>query len=160
MRRGCRDGRDSLLIFVGRPSWLSTSRPVATPPIVIAVAKYSGLPTVGPSRRPDMRDDRFSGLTRAGREAAEGERGAHQLQKTPPRDRIADRLNLRRELVDKLLVKGRIVRVFVQRAPEASGWPWGSRRHRRHRHRHRWQVEQLVSDWMPYSATRRRPTAS
>ena len=31
-------------IFVGRPSWLSTSSPAATPPSVIAVAKNSGLP--------------------------------------------------------------------------------------------------------------------
>ena len=31
-------------ILVGRPSWLSTSSPVATPPSGIAVAKNSGLP--------------------------------------------------------------------------------------------------------------------
>ena len=36
-------------IFVGRPSWLSTNTPLATPPSDIAVAKNNGLPGISSS---------------------------------------------------------------------------------------------------------------
>ena len=36
-------------MFVGRPSWLSTSTPIASAPNGITVAKYNGLPSTMPS---------------------------------------------------------------------------------------------------------------
>ena len=53
----------------------------------------------------------FSGrLPRAGRDAGERQRRAHQLQERPARDRIGDRFDLRRKFVVQALLKGRIVR--------------------------------------------------
>ena len=47
----------------------------------------------------DVRDDLFRGLPGARADTREGDRRAHQLEERPPRDRIGDRLDLRRELV-------------------------------------------------------------
>ena len=48
---------------------------------------------------PDVWDDLLGGLARAGGHPGEPERGAHELEKGSPLNRIGDRFDLRRELV-------------------------------------------------------------
>ena len=111
---------------------------------------FLGLPHVG--------DDLLGGLPRAGGDAGERHRRAHQLEEGAPRDRIGDRFDLRRELVVQTFAKRGIVRELVERAPPLLAWQPRSRRgngsrtvptHVRAWHvrtgRHRWHVEQLVS---------------
>ena len=55
-------------------------------------------------RLPHVGDDRLGRLACARRQACQRQRGAHQLQERPALDRVADGLDLRRELDRKSVV--------------------------------------------------------
>ena len=97
--------RDSS-ILVGLPSWLSTSSPVATPAKRhgrreeerLAGHEVFGLPHVGTI---------FSAGCQVRADTSEGDRRARLSAEGPPRHRIRDRLDLRRELVVQTLAERR-----------------------------------------------------
>ena len=66
--------------FVGRPMWFSASSGMPTPPCGMAVAKNSGRPGMISSGCRTYGHELLVGLPRAGADAGQGQRGAHQLQ--------------------------------------------------------------------------------
>jgi len=100
---------------LGGPAFMAfDQQPVAAPPIVIRPSRNRAVFLERDLRLPDITERSSPPLSRAGRETAERQRRAHQLQKAPARDRIDDRFYLRRELVAEMIAKRRVVGVFVE----------------------------------------------
>ena len=77
---------------------------------------------------PDVRNDLFFRLPRAGADAGEGERRPHQLEELPPARRVVELRSLRRELTIDVLVEFRRVGQFVETAPIGAPFETGESR--------------------------------
>ncbi len=115
-RRGWRDGRDCPRSWSAGPSWLSTSRPVPTPSNGMAVAKNSGTPGTMYSGALTYGKIVSVGCLRAGADAGQRQRGAHQLEEGAP----AHRIEQLRRLIGKLLLEKGLELLGVGQLVEAA----------------------------------------
>ena len=125
-RPGWRDDRDCLRSWSAGLRGSRPAGPMATPPSVIAVAKNSGLPGISSSGWRTYGTISSLRLHRAGGDAGQRHRRAHQLQEAAAADRVEPLRRVARELaVQVVLELGRLGDFFeaaphLRRRPAAS----------------------------------------